>query len=372
MNRIKDLIRSTREKFLGLDRKKKILIVSAITGSTIAIVAASAFAYNQYIYYQPENVLKRMVNNMSQIKTYSNQSTYQISGTAPNFFAMIEPELAEDGSEMIFDLAMKIDGTFDLSDIEKQKMQFDLGFSINIDDQIISSEGEIILVDQSAYFRLNNVPYFIYFLESLENKWISLPAEVEKTLSEAEAEQEDYILTSEQQDKLAKWIIDEEVITITDVSRETIDGIEMFVASYIIDTKKLPDLYDIYVGYVEENKDKQYETEKERNTHDVFSESERESTRQSLEMVANHSKDLSGTAHIGKKDSYLYFLSMDLQIDEIPDTEVRDITMSIKTQIRDINKPVNVTKPEETMTFEEAAEEVIMIVSGITDIDEEL
>lgn len=325
----------------------RLVIVALVV--VMALVGAGAagfgyYAYTQYQYYQPEAILKRVLTNTQDITSGLSTATIEVSANGPNVLEFTNPELSQ-GTKLT-SYAVELDTTA-VFDNEEKKWSYTVDVSADLDGQGLQAAGEFRNVEGRSYIRPINIPFFALFYDVLENRWIDVSDQVGGAVNLEELEEDETALTEEQINELVQWIVSEEFITISNVSTETVDSIEMIAFDYKLDHEKLPQFFRFFSEMISMNAD---------DGEPAFTEADQKEAEELTEMITKEIDSIDGTALIDRQSSLVYDYSVAIDVGDISQYEISDLQILMSSQVRDINQPVDIEVPSDVLTFNEARE----------------
>lgn len=287
-------------------KKPKLLIVSAVLG--LLIMAGGVFGYFYYYAKSPEEVVKKMIEKTTQLKSF------QYEG---------EIAIEEDKEEAL----ISFNGASDFHDSENPKVKFGLDFEADTLPQSVGAEARMI--KDVFYFKINNIPPLGFFdLSSLEGQWIKadkktvMPEEESENFAPEEILGEEF--RKEQAEKMNEIFIFERKLP-----GEKINGVSVYHYEFSLKEEKLIDLV------VDMNKESGMPPP---------SEEELKEMREAFQKMESK-----GELWIGKKDFLLYKLTFSLDIQD----EKSQGKVSFVSRIKNHNEPVQIEVPSPVKTFEE-------------------
>ena len=313
---------------------KKFLLISFLI---ILIVAGSVFAaYHFYFQRTPQRIVRTMVRNMRDVKSFHYETNLTIKSDVPMNSLFGNPS----SNSSIQKVTANLDASGSLNNFDKP--QFSSIFDLKLGQESIKislAKGEIRGLDKTLYFRFNQLLQFgIFNLDRLENKWFKVD------LNEYQANEKvniDYNklldnienkLSLKQKKELENLIEETNFFIITNVlPDENVNGVNTHHYDYRLNGIAFRDFLSKAKDILHGNN---------------LSPKEELQLNKMLAQLSN----VKGELWIGTKDNLLYKLIVNYDF-------VLDHGKNIKTQMKAVielsqfNKHVNITVPKEAQSL---------------------
>jgi len=343
-------------------RKTSIFIVAVL------VCVFTAFsAYAGYYYYKtvPIRTIKKMQENLAEVKSAKFDIAGEISINAPK-----DPEFLR--GKYTFNST----GAFDKTEEKNPKYYNSTNLKLNIegaDSKEFVFEGSLDakLLEKLLYFKLNFsidsdgsldfIPDFNELLEEagIKDKWIKidlkeleelssfvpLPSEEDESFDEIISEQEQK--NKEIEEKLKELAEKYDIFGLKEyLGSETVSGVKTKHIKFNINKEELKKFMVEAADEISKIMEQDF-TDKEEYT---------ESVEKSLKMI----KNFSGEIWVGKEDYFLYKALVNLNVDDKEEEVSMDI--NIEASFSDYNEPVEIEKPKNTITIEEVVEKIMGVM----------
>lgn len=322
-------------------RTKKIVLALVIASILIGL-GGGAYAYISG-YFSP---LEKVTTQALQATVSAKSASFDITTTidATDFLKTLDENVLSVLPQGFLSAksSITVKGAYDLFDTTNKK--FVSAFSVNAGT--VSAAAEIRALSGTLYAQLTQTPTIamLPILSSLEKQWVSFPygtsgdVAMPTLLPGVNAD----ILKSLTADQLAEFYTltnNAQFIKITKkLDTETITGVPSYHFMFDLDKQGI-------VDYLQ--KVKKYIQEVGKNDSKLSS-FDPTITLQDLDMI----KDFTGEAWIGKNDKLIHKFTISMTVFD-PNTKANGIKLSTVGIFSDWNKPVTVSAPTSSMTFDE-------------------
>lgn len=330
----------------------KKIIAGIIVGVLVLVGAGSAYAY--YDANSPEKVGAKMMKAFSGLKSSEWTSDFEVE--------MTMPEEGGDDTKTIT-AEFKLDGGGDKNDLESLKAYFNFDGTLkglSVGDFSLGLEGKG--VGSTTYLKLTKAPNLVtinafFDLKKIENKWISMTKSDAKNIgsltgidSSEEATSTEKKLTKEQENKIRAEIEKRRFIKLTKkIGTEKINGMSVRHFQYELDKKETEEFVKAVYKIVEEK--------------DISSEDAAD-----LKNVLADITSFNGELWIGKSDSLIYKMTMNLSIVDVEEKTSGKINATI--DFKNYNKGIAVEAPKDSMSIESLMGEIMGSMFSGTKQDE--
>lgn len=314
--------------------KKIIILVSIIVGLLI-VGGAGALAYFKYSEPSPEEIIKNAIGSLYDANSFSYKG---------NITAEIEPGLIKENSPVPLGnerlaLSLDIAGKFDNNDVDniKNALILDLRLeSLSSSLQVGMNFGiEFINIGQDLYLRATNIPPILPFdLTPLINQWIKTDVDDIQDQLPGEVGIEDKELSEGQFNEVKELIANSSVLKdIERLSDENINGVDTHHFRFQLDRSEIKRI-----------------SKEIRRIQGV------ESTQQEITDFEEGIDNLNiedNEVWIGNVDRLLHKVAFGFNLYQDEDNSQSLGRVSAEVLFDDYNKPMEITIPESTKTFEE-------------------
>jgi len=358
-------------------QRKSNLLFFVIPLVIILIGAGGTFAYFQLSKLEPEEVLAKMFDALSQVKSgkFSGEINAQINGMGLDDIAQSESrdELAREGLGASFNASVGsflddfsatiyFEGASDNIDPGEPKARMKIG--ADIDSSIFSGklfEYEMVNIDkENIYFKINNLLFLGFALEDLLNQWILINLDdLEKNLSAYFPPNELAIIidqynlekNNERQKRIANELVealkDFPIYFITEVLKEKEVGeVKVYHYNFSINKDNLIQIISVSLEIAA----------REFGEEIIGTTLSPEEMVKELREVLNFIDPIEGEIMIGKKDFLPYESKFNLGLNTRQGKGVGSLSIIIDYENYDL--PQNINAPAQSIPFEEAFEQL--------------
>lgn len=336
-----------------MPNKKEILvlIISAILGALVTGgVIGSYFHYFQSQDQSPERlssegVVQKMIEKMAEVKSLEYSGQIEAEGEIDNLAMPFPLGGKGDSSQSKQPSPTKRKGKFSIdfngsSDIQNPnnpKMQFKIGINTNLSPKRFTLEVRVI--DKIGYLKLDDLPDDLGFDTSfLKGQWIKSDFKAIKKEKYSKEVQKEQKISPEQKKEIKEAIAKAKIFKITkELQDEKIEGVDTHHYKLSINKEEVIQLF-IEISKILFPNESLNEKELKGSLTASFD-------NEAIESVK-------GEIWIGKEDFLLYKLLFSSAIKETEKTKSEG-KLTIQTQFKNYNKPVQIDIPKPAKPFEE-------------------
>ncbi|MCX6739989.1 MAG: hypothetical protein NTZ49_02040 [Candidatus Parcubacteria bacterium] len=346
------------------DGRRKSGVLFIVLGVVIFLLVAGIVSAGYYYYAvinSPENIVKQMLANMAEVKSYQTKINADIIILAPDrsintgFF-----NFTPDYDQVKFNA--NILGKIDNLDANNKKADLALTFKTEgLGEADTSYAFDVKVVNKMPYFRMQELPAAYKQmlppdLVSLENQWIKIDIaelekqyadyikEIEKSQGEVETK-----LTDEQLKEIAGLINKYQLFGVEKLKDEAVNNVNTYHFKYTLNKEEFKKFLIEFVTIFKDNLPEEMLDNFDK-AIETFSE--------------NFDKTvtgLTGELWIGKKDKLLYKYTA---ISEINSAEKKVGSLEFTQEFSDFNQKIDITEPENVMTLKEVIDKVMSLMQG--------
>lgn len=299
----------------------------------------------------PETVIKNMLANMKNVKSYHALAQGEVSITANN---------TSTGK-----LSFSTDGESDITDVKNPKANFTFTVDLTVPGSALipdsySASANIVAVDNTLYFQLNDfaIPSTYSFpgldISQIQGKWLKFDQDSMKALSQGQGMQIDFSADNNQE--LTKQIQDlvstENILSVDkELNDEVISEQGTYHYSVKVTKEKLKDLANKIIDLQMQ----QTSSQSQDNDNTAITLLAKNMAEAFVGSFVDAIGDLNIEMWIGKKDYLLYKSQIDKSIDINKIFPGSNVQLAVKFNISDsnFNKPISVQKPESSLKIED-------------------